>query len=77
MSGQNSINSDNFMLGVNPNKNIKPSNSLLNHLKELEKSNIAKINGNSNNITVNNFCYPFINNTSKAICIVIVNVSCW
>ena len=50
MSGQNSINSDNFMLGVNPNKNIKPSNSLLNHLKELEKSNIAKINGNSNKI---------------------------
>jgi hypothetical protein len=56
MSGENSINSDNFMLGVNPNKNIKPSNSLLNHLKELEKSNIAKINGTNNKILkINNF----------------------
>ena len=57
MSEQNSINSNNFMLGVNhsKNRNVKPSNSLLNHLKELEKSNIAKINGNSNKILkVNN-----------------------
>jgi hypothetical protein len=62
MTSINNYNSNNFILGINPTKNINlkneknmsPSESLINHLKRLEIEGTNIINNNNNNNSISN-----------------------
>ena len=56
----NNYNSNNFILGISPTLNTKPSEQLINHLRNIENSSENIINLNQKENKKNN-----INNTSQ------------
>ena len=66
MSNSNNKNSNNFILGVNPNNNyIKPSNTLINHIKNLE--NISRNNIKNNREKMSNVVNDLIKKLEKEV----------